>query len=78
MLFICVTSCRTDSYETNRNVETIYRPYSYSCGWTGISVVDARALGKALLLKMLPSPARFYARCTERAKIQVGPSCVNS
>ena len=58
--------------------EMAYRPYSYSCGWTGISVVDARALGKALLLEMLPSPARFYARCTETARIQVGPSCLNS
>ena len=78
MLFIYVTSSRTGSYETNRNVETIYRPYSYCCGWTGISVVEARAHGKALLLKMLPSPARFYARWTETARIQVGPSCLNS
>lgn len=32
---------------------------------------------KALLLKMLPSPARFYARSTETVRIQVGPTCLN-
>lgn len=78
MLFIYVTSSCTGSYETNRNVETIYRPYSYCCGWTGISVVEVRVQGKALLLKMLPSPAQFYARWTETARIQVGPSSLNS